>query len=109
MPGLLSNSAQASRDPHGSHVSAESDLFIHVDHVIEIFICRWTFKNTFTVLYMKVGVFIAYTLKSAYVTFMALTLEMPGWNVLHKYGKFNLTCPLKQPDCLQPALTAHTV
>lgn len=36
---------------------------------------------------------------------------MAGFDTLHKYGIFNLTCPLKQPDskCLQQAPKVHTV
>lgn len=63
-------------------------------------------------LYMKAGSFLAYLIKSSYVTLIVLyRLQMAGFNTVHKHGIFNLTCPLKPPDCkcLQHALTLHTV
>lgn len=72
------------------------------------------FKSVSTHLHFikKVSVLLAYLIKSSDVTFMVLyRLQMVGCDALHKYGIFNLTCPLKQPDskCLQQALTLHTV
>ena len=61
---------------------------------------------------MKEVLYLAYSIKSSYVTFMVLyRLQMADWDALHKYGIFNVKCPLKQPDSkyLQQALTMHTV